>query len=111
VNRSSIGFSEEKGCIRTGLIFIKGVGRKLATRIIEERGLGYTSLEDFTGRARVGEKDLSVLMAVSAFQSLGHDGFSRREQVANWKKYLGFVPDGSTSPDPGNGKEKHKRMR
>ncbi|MCP5049537.1 MAG: DNA polymerase III subunit alpha [bacterium] len=111
VNASSIGFCEEKGAIRTGLIFIKGVGRKLATRIIEERGMGYTSLEDFAGRTRAGERDLSTLMAVSAFKSLGHDGFSQAERTKNWKKYLGFLPDGTTQPDPENGKERHKRSR
>ncbi|UCH96824.1 MAG: DNA polymerase III subunit alpha [Candidatus Aminicenantes bacterium] len=95
VNRSAIGFLEEKGAIRTGLIFIKGVGRKLAEKIVEERGMGYNSLEDFIGRTRLGEKDLSNLMAVSAFQSLGHEGFSEEEKKENWKKYLGFIPDGS----------------
>jgi DNA polymerase III alpha subunit len=111
VNRSAIGFSEEKGAIRTGLIFVKGVGRKLATKIIEERGMGYTSLEDFTGRTRIGEKDLATLVAVSAFRSLGHEGFTQKECEANWKKYLGFLPDGTMRPDPDNGKEEHKRGR
>jgi DNA polymerase III alpha subunit len=95
INRSAIGFSEEKNAIRTGLIFIKGVGRKLAEKIIAERGMGYTSLQDLIGRTRLGEKDLSNLMAVSAFQSLGHKGFSAEEKNENWKKYLGFIPDGN----------------
>ena len=97
VNRSVVGFLEEKGAIRTGLIFIKGVGSKLAQKIVEERGIGYNSLEDFIGRTRVGEKDLSNLMAVSAFQSLGHEGFSEKEKKENWKKYLGFVPSEEVS--------------
>jgi DNA polymerase III alpha subunit len=97
VNRSALGFSEEKDAIRTGLIFIKGVGRKLAEKIVEERGLGYTSLQDFIGRTRLGEKDLSILMAVSALQALGPEGFSEEEKKANWKTYLGFIPDGETS--------------
>ena len=92
VNFSSIGFSEEKGAIRTGLVFIKGIGRKLASKIIEKRGMGYISLEDFIGRTRVGERDLSTLMAVSAFKSLGHNGFAIEEREKNWKKYLGFLP-------------------
>ncbi len=100
INRSSIGFSQENDAIRTGLIFIKGVGRKLADKIVEERGMGYTSLEDFITRANVREKDLSILMAVSAFQSLGHDGFNKKEREKNWESYLGFVPDGE------EGKEK-----
>lgn len=111
INRSAMGFSEEQDGIRTGLIFIKGVGRRLADRIIDERGTGYHSLEDFSGRVRAGEKDLSTLMAVSAFQSIGHNGFSREERVVNWKEYLGFVPDGTTEPDKENSKEEHKRSR
>ncbi len=66
---------------------------------------------DFIGRTRVGEKDLATLVAVSAFQSLGHNGFTQKEREANWKKYLGFVPDGTTRPEPENGKEQHKRGR
>jgi DNA polymerase III alpha subunit len=92
VNRSAVGFSRENEAIRTGLIFIKGVGRKLADKIIEERGTGYTSLEDFISRTRVGERDLSALMAVCAFHSLGHDGFTHEEKEKNWKNYLGFLP-------------------
>jgi DNA polymerase III alpha subunit len=97
INRSAIGFSEEQGAIRTGLIFIKGVGRKLAEKIIGERGMGYTSLPDLIGRTRLGEKDIAILMAVSALQSLGHEGFSEEEKRANWKKYLGFIPLGEMS--------------
>jgi len=97
INCSAIGFSEdvweEKAAVRTGLIFIKGIGRKLAEKIVEERGLGYTSLEDFISRIKVGERDLSALMAVSAFQSLGHAGLSKKEKKENWEKYLGFIPD------------------
>lgn len=93
INHSGIGFTKEQEAIRTGLIFIKGVGRKLAEKIVDERGMGYTSLEGFIARTRVGERDLSTLMAVSAFQSLGHNGFNREEQEKNWKNYLGFLPN------------------
>lgn len=103
INKSSIGFSEEKGAIRTGLIFVKGIGRKVASQIVEERGLGYTSLEDFIGRTHAREKDISTLMAVSAFQSIGHNGFSPEEKEKNWKEYLGFSP---TSEKPASPKEK-----
>ncbi|MCK5055379.1 MAG: DNA polymerase III subunit alpha [Candidatus Aminicenantes bacterium] len=92
VNHSHIGFSREKGALRTGLYFIKGIGRKLAEKILQERGSGYRNIEDFTARTKLGERDLSSLMAVSAFQSLGYDGFSPQEREENWKKYLGFVP-------------------
>ncbi len=92
VNFSAIGFKEEKGAIRTGLIFIKGVGMTLASKIVKSRGLGYTGLEDFINRTGIGERDLATLLAVSALTSLGHNSFTREEREENWKKYLGFVP-------------------
>ncbi|MCP4147452.1 MAG: DNA polymerase III subunit alpha [bacterium] len=92
INFSAIGFTEEKGAIRTGLIFIKGVGMSLSKKIISNRGMGYTGLEDFINRTGVGERDLATLMAVSAFGSFGQKGFSEEEKEKNWKDYLGFVP-------------------
>jgi DNA polymerase-3 subunit alpha len=92
INVSAIGFSEEKGALRTGLIFIKGVGLTLATKIIKSRGLGYQGLEDFLSRTGIGERDLAGLMAVSALASLGHNGFTKEEREKNWKEYLGFTP-------------------
>ncbi len=92
VNFSRIGFSEELGAIRTGFLFVKGIGRKISGRILDERGSGYLSVGDFIARTRLGERELSALMAVCAFQSLGQDGFSLEERRSNWQKYLGFVP-------------------
>lgn len=92
INASVIGFKEEKGAIRTGLIFIKGVGMTLASKIVNSRGLGYSGLEDFIARTGIGERDLSALMAVSALASLGHNGFSPEEREKNWKEHLGFIP-------------------
>ena len=92
VNKSSIGFLQENGCIRTGLIFIKGIGNSLSKKILESRRSGYQSLESFVSRAAVGERELSVLMAVGAFTSLGFDRLLPEERERNWKKYLGFSP-------------------
>jgi len=92
INLSNIGFTEEGGTIRTGLIFVKGIGSKLSALIIKERGAGYTSLEDFINRTRAGERELSALMAVSAFNSIGCNGFSGEELKKNWHNYLGFLP-------------------
>lgn len=100
VNLSMAGFSEEKGerdAVRTGLVFVKGIGQKLCARILESRGPGFTSIEDFMARTGIGERELSVLMAVSAFQSLGHGRFSPEELQEKWRRYLGFIP----GPDPG----------
>jgi len=93
INRSNIGFTEEEGAIRTGLIFIKGIGSKLSARVLKERGNGYIGLEDFINRTRAGEREVSALMAVSAFGSVGCSGFSEEELKKNWSDYLGFQPD------------------
>jgi DNA polymerase-3 subunit alpha len=93
VNHSSIGFSRNNGSIRTGLIFVKGVGERLSGKILECRESGYESLENFVARTSVNERDLSALMAVAAFGSLGHDRLSPREQEKNWQTYLGFLPN------------------
>ena len=93
VNGSGLGFAPEgRGAIRCGLLTVKGIGAKLATRIVANRGGGYGSLDDFLLKTRLGERDLSALLAVSALHSLGRDGFSPEEKQANWQKYLGFQP-------------------
>jgi DNA polymerase III alpha subunit len=92
VNRSGLGFHAEKGAIRCGLMAVKGIGDKLAARVVESRGTGYTSLEDLLLRTRLNERDLAALLAVSALNSLGHDGFRSGEKQKNWQKYLGFQP-------------------
>jgi DNA polymerase III alpha subunit len=92
VNRSHLGFSAEKGGIRCGLMAVKGIGDRLAARIVESRGPGYSSLEDFMLRTRLNERDLAALLAVSALHGLGRDGFSAEEKRRNWQKYLGFQP-------------------
>jgi DNA polymerase III alpha subunit len=96
VNSSMMGFSEERGqrrAIRTGLVFVKGVGQKLAAGILAKRGPGFTGIEDFIARTGIGDRELSVLMAVCAFRSLKQDRFSPAERGENWRRYLGFVPD------------------
>lgn len=92
INRSQIGFSEEEGGIRTGLVFIRGIGVTQAVKITKNRGLGYVGMGDFVNRCGFGERDLATLAAVSALASLGQNGFNKEEQERNWKEYLGFIP-------------------
>jgi DNA polymerase III alpha subunit len=92
VNHSGLGFGRERGALRCGLLTVKGIGEKLAARIVENRGPGYASLEDLLLRTRLNERDLSALLAASALHSLGRDGFGAEEKQANWRKYLGFQP-------------------
>ncbi len=92
VNRSALGFRAEARAIRTGLTAVKGVGVRLAERLVESRGPGYASLEDLLLRTRLSERDLAALLAVSALAGLGRDGFSPEERRRNWQQYLGFQP-------------------
>lgn len=92
VNRSAPGFRAEEGGIRTGLLAVKGVGARLAERLVESRGPGYAGLEDLLLRTRLNERDLAALLAVSALACLGRDGFSAGEKRKNWQEYLGFQP-------------------
>ena len=92
VNRSTLGFSAEAGAIRTGLLAVKGIGGRLAERLVESRGPGYAGLEDLLLRTRLNERDLAALLAVSALAGLGRDGFTPEEKRRNWREYLGFQP-------------------
>ncbi len=92
VNRSALGFAAEQGAIRCGLMAVKGIGSTLAARVVENRGCGYSSLEDLLLRTRLNERDLSALLAVSALNCLGRDGFGPEEKRRNWQQYLGFQP-------------------
>ncbi len=93
INKSNLGFSKESGFIRTGLLFIKGIGGKAGEKIIRGKGLGYLSIEDFLTKTNLGEKDLSILIAVSTFGFLGLNKFTREQQKKNWENYLGFIPE------------------
>ncbi len=94
INFSDIGFTVEGEEIRTGLIFVKGIGKRLSSIIVARRGAGFGSLEDFINRTRAGEREVSALMAVSAFDSVGLNGFSPDEMKKNRETYLGFLPSG-----------------
>lgn len=92
VNLSGAGFVEENGAVRAGLMFIKGVGEKLSSRILDARDGGYATLEEFLLRTRASERELSALLSASALRSLGKDGFTAEETTKNRQQYLGFQP-------------------
>ena len=69
------------------------MGEKLSARILDARNGGYAALEEFVLRTRVNERELSALLSVSAFRSLGQDGFTPQEKEKNWRENLGFLPD------------------
>ncbi len=51
INRSFAAFSVEDGCVRFGLLGVKGLGEKFISSIIQERNNGeYTSVTDFCVR-------------------------------------------------------------
>jgi DNA polymerase III alpha subunit len=92
INHSDTGFIVEEGAIRTGLIFIKGIGEKMSARIVSGRGRGYANLETFLYRVRPSDQELSALMAVSAFASIQCPGFSGNRQKNHFQHLLGFIP-------------------
>ena len=95
VNRIGMSWKMRRcigSCTCCGLMAVKGIGDTLAARVVEGRGRGYASLEDLMLRTRLNERDLAALLAVSALQSLGRDGFSPEEKRRNWQRYLGFQP-------------------
>jgi DNA polymerase III alpha subunit len=99
VNGSGLGFAPAgEKAVRCGLLTVKGIGARLADRVVAGRGRGYGNLDDFLLKTRLGERDLSALLAVSALSSLGRDGFSAEEKRRNWEKYLGFQPGGLNKP-------------
>jgi len=71
VNRSGSRFEVEGQAIRVGLSFIKGLGPKLVTKIIEERNKGpFLSVEDFLGRVKPRRAELLALIRAGVFDSL-----------------------------------------
>lgn len=74
VNASDSDFSIEGDCLRIGLRSIKGVGEASVSKILENRGGGYTSLLDFRIRNPKGVCNKAVLKSLilaGAFDSLG----------------------------------------
>lgn len=100
LNHSAAAFAEEGAALRCGLMLVKGVGEKLAGRILESRGAGFGGVPDFVSRTRCNERELSALLAVGAGRSLGLAGFPAAEQRRHWREYLGFLPSAAEEPPP-----------
>lgn len=100
VNRSEAAFSAAGTAVRTGLLAVKGVGEKLAARIVAARSQGeFRGIEDFRLRAGAGERELAALLSASAFTSLGLDAWGGEEKEARWRQSLGFLPGPPLAPD------------
>ena len=73
VNRSRREFSVEDGCIRVGLMQVRGISDAEIESIIQARDRGdFTSLSDFCRRARVDRPTIEDLINCGAFGFLGH---------------------------------------
>jgi error-prone DNA polymerase len=68
----------ERGAVRMGLRFVKGLGEREARVIPGARGRPFASIEDLVARTGLGERTLSVLAQAGAFESLG---LRRREAL------------------------------
>ena len=116
-NRSGYEFEVEGGAIRVGLSSIKGLARKTADKVIEERQNGdYLSIEDFLARVRLTRTELLALIRAGVFDSLeasrtrqilryfqGIEGWDILERAAELDpkdkarmllESLGFLPEG-----------------
>jgi DNA polymerase-3 subunit alpha len=76
VNKSTANFSSSEGKIYLGLQGLKGLGESMAELIVERRGKGYSSMEDFIERVRAdkakfGKKEFISLAKAGAFDCFG----------------------------------------
>jgi len=71
INRSAYVFTVEGVNIRVGFMSIKGLARKTAEKLIEERGLGeYASITDALTRVSLSKSELFSLIKAGVFDSL-----------------------------------------
>ena len=86
INKSQRGFVSEGGCIRFGLLGIKGLGSSAISAILRERSLGgeFVSLQDFC--RRLHGREVQVRMAEAMIKAGVFDCFkdsNRREKMLN----------------------------
>jgi error-prone DNA polymerase len=71
INRSVWKCSVEKGSLRTGFRYVKGIGEEKGTIILKAReGDPFLSLQDFIDRTNLDNLSLQNLIAVGAFEAL-----------------------------------------
>ncbi|WP_119420240.1 error-prone DNA polymerase [Desertibaculum subflavum] len=82
------GGSANRVALRLGLRLVKGLAEDAATRLVERRGAGYSSIRELWRRAELSRLSLEALAAADAFASMGLD---RRK--AHWEiRALGDKP-------------------
>ncbi len=81
INASGEGFSVERGKLRCGFVFVKGVGQSLARRIVQQRHQGYESFADFVSRVHPSKAQIAALSAVNAFSGIGLQTYSTQEMA------------------------------
>jgi len=86
VNRSSLEFSLEKGCVRIGLLSIMGLSERTMHHILEEQGKEpFQGLWDFLTRVPARKDEVETLIRVGAFD------FTKMTRPALlWNLYLGY---------------------
>jgi error-prone DNA polymerase len=71
INKSVWRCSIEKGSLRTGFRYVKGIGEEKGTLILEARERGpFLSLQDFIDRTKLDNLSLQNLIAIGAFEML-----------------------------------------
>lgn len=81
--------------VRLGLAGVRGIGQKIAERIVAERSAGgpYASMEDLARRAGLAEEQLSALAAAGVFDCLG---LTRRQAL--WRAGTAALDQAGTLP-------------
>ena len=81
--------------VRLGLAGVRGIGEKVATRLVTERDTGgpYASMEDLARRAGLDEEQLSALATAGVFDGLG---ISRRQAL--WRAGTAALDQAGTLP-------------
>lgn len=88
IHSGEVNFTVRNHCIIFGLTAIKGIGKQLATAIVEERENGdYTSLEDFIKRLahkQLNKRAMEALIKAGCFDDFG----SRSEFLDCYEHHL-----------------------
>ncbi len=98
INLSDGDFLVSENQIRFGLLAIKGVGRSLVDKILNERKKGYfTSLQDFI--TRMQERELHSMAIEALIKSGAFDSFSenRKQMLMGFKDLIDFVQSNKSS--------------
>lgn len=69
INRSKESFSIDENNLRLGLTQIKGLGKKVSDKILNNQP--YKNIDDFERKTKLGNRTITLLSKMGAFESIG----------------------------------------